>query len=61
MPLPNNKKEFQSFLGLINYLRKLSSSNTGGVQGTDKTHIMENGLTWNNTYQNLYDRAKTLS
>ena len=30
------------------------------MQATEKAHIIKNECTWNNTYQNLYERAKNI-
>ena len=51
MLAPKSKKELQAFLGIINYLRKFSP-------GT--TDICKVTWTWNVSYQELFDKAKSL-
>ena len=39
MLAPQNKKELQVFLGIINYLSKILSRHVKGVQSTKKTDV----------------------
>ena len=44
MPLPQNKKELQAFLGIINYLSKFSPRYIGGMQTTEKADLEQNNV-----------------
>ena len=60
MPAPNNKKELQAFLEIINYLGKCSS---GIADVCDPLHKMTSSKvtwTWNASYQSLFNKAKLL-
>ena len=60
MPVPNNKKELQAFLGIINYLGKYSP---GTADVCDPLHKLTSSKviwTWNASYQALFNKAKLL-
>ena len=60
MPAPKNKKELQSFLGVINYLGKFSpgTAEVGNpLQNLTSSRML---WTWNASYQQLFNRAKSL-
>ena len=57
---PNNKKELQAFLGIINYLGKFSP---GAADVCDPLHSLTSSKvtwTWNASYQSLFNKAKLL-
>ena len=59
-PAPKNKRELQSFLGVINYLGKFSPGTTevcGSLQKLTSSRML---WTWNTSYQQLFNRAKSL-
>ena len=58
MPAPNNKKELQAFLDIINYLGKCSP---GTADVCDLLHKLTSSKviwTWNASYQALFNKAK---
>ena len=60
MPVPNNKKELQAFLNIINYLGKFSP---GTADVCDPQHNLTSSKvtwTWNASYQSLFNKAKLL-
>ena len=60
MLAPNNKKEQQAFLGIINYLGKFSP---GTTDVCDPLHNLTSSKviwTWNASYQALFNKAKLL-
>ena len=60
MPLPNNKKDLQVFLGIFNYLGKFS---LGTADVCDPLHKLTSNKviwTWNASYQSLFSKAKPL-
>ena len=60
MPAPNNKKELQAFLGIINYFGKFS---LGTADVCDPLHKLTSSKviwTWNASYQSLFNKAKLL-
>ena len=57
---PTNEKELQSFLGIMSYIQKFSSSIAEVYKPLRKLTSSKFKLTWNNTYQNLYNRAKNI-
>ena len=60
MPLPQNKKELQAFLGIINYLGKLSPSTASICNPLQKLTSSREVWTWEASYQALYDKTKSL-
>ena len=58
MPPPNQKKELQAFLGIINYLSKFcpSIADICEVQLTSS----KTEWTWNATYKKRFDMAKSI-
>ena len=56
----NNKNELQSLLGITNRLGKFLSSTTEVCEPFTKLVSLKCEWTWNNTFQNLYDRAKNM-
>ena len=60
MPPPDNKKDLQTFLGIINYLGKFSP---GTADVCDPLHKLTSSKviwTWNTSYQSLFNKAKLL-
>ena len=60
MPLPNNKRELQAFLGIINYLGKFSPGTAEVCEPLRKPTSSRMVWTWNASYQQLFDKAKSL-
>ena len=60
MPAPNNKKELQALLGIINYLSKISSGTADICDPLCKLTLSKVTWTWNASYQSLFNRAKLL-
>ena len=60
MPVPNNKKELQAFLGIINYLVKFSPGTAGVCDPLYKLTSSKVTWTWNASYQSLFNKAKLL-
>ena len=60
MPAPNNKKELQAFLGIINYLCKFSPGTADVCDPLCKLTLSKVTWTWNSSYQSLFNRAKLL-
>ena len=59
MPAPKNKKELHAFLGIINYLCKFSPG-TAQVSELLCKLICKTTWTWNTSYQQLFDNAKSI-
>ena len=60
MPAPQNKREIQSFLGMVTYLSPFIpqlSSHTATLRGLLKTDVE---YSWNATYQVAFDKLKSL-
>ena len=51
----DKQKELQAFLGIISYLGKFSPSTADICESLRK---LTKKLTWNATYQNMFDKAK---
>ena len=60
MPAPNNKKELQAFLGIINYLGKFSPGTADVCDPLCKLTSCKVTWIWNASYQSLFNRAKLL-
>ena len=60
MPPPKNKKELQAFLGIINYLNKFSPGTSEACKLLRKLTSSKVTWTWNASYQQLCDKAKSL-
>ena len=60
MVVPRNKKELQAFLGIINYLNKVSPGTSVPCRPLRKLMSNKATWTWNASYQQLFDRAKSL-
>ena len=60
MPAPKNKKELQAFLGVINYLNKFSPGTSEACEPLRKLMSKKATWTWNASYQQLFDIAKSL-
>ena len=60
MPAANNKKEFQAFLGIINYLGKFSLGTADACDPAHKLTSSKVTWTWNASYQSLFNIAKLL-
>ena len=60
MPVPQNKKELQAFLGIINYLNKFSPGMSEACEPLRKLMSSKATWTWNASYQQLFDKAKSL-
>ena len=60
MLVPKNKKEPQAFLGIINYLNKFSPGMLEACKPLRKLTSSKATWTWNASYQQLFDKAKSL-
>ena len=60
MPVPKNKKELQTFLGIINYLGKLSPGTAEVWEPLHKLTSSKMMWTWNPSYQQLFNNAKSV-
>ena len=60
MLAPNNKKELQAFLGIINYLGKFSPGTADVCDPLCKLTSSKVTWTWNASYQSLFNKAKLL-
>ena len=60
MLAPNNKKELQAFLGIINYLGKFSPGTADVYDPLCKMTFSKVTWTWNASYQTLFNKAKLL-
>ena len=60
MLAPNNKKELQAFLGIINYLGKFSPGTANVCDPLHKLTPSKMTWTWNASYQSLFNKAKLL-
>ena len=60
MPAPKNKKELQAFLGVINYLNKFSPAMSEACKPLRKLMSSKATWTWNASYQQLFDKEKSL-
>ena len=58
--MPNNKKELQAFLGIINYLGKFSPGTADVCDPLCKLTSSKVTWTWNASYQSLFNEAKVL-
>ena len=61
MPAPKNKKELQAFLGVINYLNKFSLGTSEACKQLRKLMSSKATWTWNTSYKQLFDKAKSLT
>ena len=55
MPPPNNKKEIQAFMGIINYLNIFSHSTASVCEPLQKLMSNRAVWMWNASYQAIYD------
>ena len=60
MLVPNNKKELQPSLGIINYLGKFSPGTANVCDPLYKMTSSKVTWTWNASYQALFNKAKSL-
>ena len=60
MPPPKSKKELQTFLIIRNYLSKFSPANAKVHEQFYRVTSVETGWSWNTTYYDLFDRAKSI-
>ena len=60
MSAPNNKKDLKAFLGIINYLGKFSPGTADVCDPLHKLTSSKVTLTWNASYQSLFNKAKLL-
>ena len=60
MLAPNNKKELQAFLGIINYLGKFSQGTANVCIPLHKLTSSKVTWTWNASYQALFNKTKPL-
>ena len=60
MPAPKNKRKLQAFLGIINYLGKFSPGTAEVCKPLQKLMSSKMTWTWNTSYQQLFDKAKSL-
>ena len=61
MPPPKLIKEFQSFLGILNYLSKFSPVTAEVCEQLGKLTMIKAEWPWDRMYQDLYDKAKKLA
>ena len=60
MLAPKNKKELQAFIGIINYLNKFSQGMSEACELLRKLTSSKATWMWNASYQQLFDKAKSL-
>ena len=60
IPPPNNKKELQAFLGIMNYLSKFSPGSPEVCDPLLKLTSSKVTWTWNASYQSLFVKVKLL-
>ena len=60
MPGPNNKRELQAFLGIINNLGKFSPGMAEVCEPLQKLTLSKTTWTWNASHQQLFEKAKSL-
>ena len=60
MLVPNNRKKLQAFLGIINYLGKLSPGTADVCDPLHKLMSSKVIWTWNASYQALFNKVKLL-
>ena len=60
MPMPNNKRELQASLGIINYLGKFSPGMVELCDPLWKLTLSKAVWTWNMSYQQLFMKVKSL-
>ena len=60
MLVPNNKKELQAFLGIINYLGRFSPGTADVCEPLHKLTSSKVIWTWNVSYQSLFNKGKLL-
>ena len=60
IPPPNTKKELQTFLGITNYLGKLSPNTVVVCKPLHKLTSSKVVWAWNASYQAIYGKAKSL-
>ena len=60
MLAPKNKKELQAFLGVINYLNKFSPGTSEPCEPLRKLTSSKATWMWNASYQQLFNKAKSL-
>ena len=60
MLAPKNKKELQAFLGIIKYLNKFSPGTSEACKPLRKLTSSKATWMWNSSYQQLFDKAKSL-
>ena len=58
--VPNNKRELQTFLGIINFLGKFSPGMVEVCDPLQKLTSSKAAWTWNALYQQLFAKAKSL-
>ena len=57
--LPKDKEEFQTILGINNYLSKFCPSTTDVCESLRKMTSARTVWTWNATYQKIFNKAKS--
>ena len=60
MPPPKTKIELQAFLGIINYIGKLSPRMAKVGESLRKLTSSKTEWTWKTIYQMMFDKAKTI-
>ena len=60
MLAPKNKKELQALLGIISYLNKFSPGTSEACELLRKLMSSKATWMWNTSYQQLFDKAKSL-
>ena len=58
--MPNNKKELQAFLGIINYLGTFPPRTADVCDPLHKLTSSKATLTWNASYLSLFNKSKLL-
>ena len=58
MPPPKTKGELQLFLGIVNYLIKLSPMTVEIIKPLRRLTSVNATWTWNRSYQDIYERTK---
>ena len=61
LPLPKCKKEFQSFLGIINYFSTFTPMTAEVCEPLWKLTSAKTEWSWNSMYQDLYEKAKNVN
>ena len=60
-PTPNNKKELQAFLGIVNYLSICSPGTADICDPLHKLMLSKATWIWNASYQSLFNKTKLIN